>query len=38
LNGHPASYYLDKAKAMFEEMDLQWDLEEYTKFMENKEL
>ena len=26
LNGHPAGYYLDKAKAMFEEMDLQWDL------------
>ena len=29
LNGQPASYYLDKAKTMFEEMDLQWDLGEY---------
>jgi len=35
LNGHPASYYLEKAKTMFEEMDLQWDLEEYRKFDKN---
>lgn len=33
LNGEPASHYLEKAKTMFEEMDLQWDLEEYQKFM-----
>ncbi len=32
LNGQPAGYYLEKAKVMFEEMDLQWDLEEYGKF------
>jgi len=32
LNGQPANYYLDKAKTMFEEMDLQWDLEELNKF------
>lgn len=32
LNGHPASHYLEKAKVMFEEMDLQWDLNEYRKF------
>lgn len=32
LNGHSAGYYLEKARAMFEEMDLQWDLEEYRKF------
>lgn len=31
LNGHPAGYYLEKAKTMFEEMNLQWDLEEYRK-------
>ncbi|MEZ5196727.1 MAG: AAA family ATPase [Bacteroidales bacterium] len=33
LNGHPASHYLEKAKTMFNEMDLQWDLEEYGKFV-----
>ena len=33
LNGHSASHYLEKAKSMFEEMDLQWDLEEYRKFV-----
>jgi hypothetical protein len=33
LNGHAASHYLEKAKSMFEEMDLQWDLEEYKKFV-----
>jgi len=32
LNGHPAGYYLEKAKTMFEEMDLQWDMGEYRKF------
>jgi hypothetical protein len=32
LNGKPASYYLEKAKTMFEEMDPQWDLGEYRKF------
>ena len=34
LNGHSASHYIKKAKAMFVEMDLQWDLEEYKKFIE----
>ncbi|MBE0638404.1 MAG: AAA family ATPase [Bacteroidales bacterium] len=34
LNGNPAGYYLEKAKAMFEEMDLQWDLKEYEQYME----
>jgi hypothetical protein len=33
LNGQPGSYYLDKAKNMFEEMDLQWDLAEYWRFV-----
>jgi len=28
LNGISAAEYLNKAKAMFEEMDLQWDLEQ----------
>ncbi|RLD54751.1 MAG: hypothetical protein DRJ05_14125 [Bacteroidetes bacterium] len=37
LNGHSASHYLDKAKAMFEEMDLQWDLGEYQKYMDNND-
>jgi len=32
LDGHPAGYYLEKAKTMFEEMDLQWDMGEYRKF------
>jgi hypothetical protein len=36
LNGHNASHYLDKARTLFEEMDLQWDLEELRKFVENK--
>jgi tetratricopeptide (TPR) repeat protein len=36
LNDHPASYYLEKAKTLFEEMDLQWDLEEYRKFVDQK--
>lgn len=36
LNGASAIHYLEKAKAMFVEMDLQWDLEEYNKFMNNQ--
>ena len=28
LNGVSAAEYLNKAKTMFEEMDLQWDLEQ----------
>jgi tetratricopeptide (TPR) repeat protein len=32
LNGQPASHYLEKAKTMFEEMDLQWDLKEYQRY------
>ena len=35
LNGLSGKDYLDKAKVMFEEMDLQWDLEEYRKFLDN---
>jgi len=35
LNGQPASHYLDKAKTMFEEMDLQWDLGEYRGYVQN---
>lgn len=33
MNGLPAAYYLEKAEAMFEKMDLQWDLGELRKFM-----
>ena len=33
LNGITAEEYLDKAKIMFEEMDLQWDLDELDKVM-----
>ena len=33
FNGLSGKDYLEKAKAMFEEMDLQWDLEEYEKFV-----
>jgi tetratricopeptide (TPR) repeat protein len=32
LNGHAANHYLEKAKSMFEEMSMQWDLEEFRKF------
>jgi hypothetical protein len=32
LNGISGKEYLGKAKSMFEEMDLQWDLEELNKF------
>ena len=31
LNGITAQHYLEKAKALFEEMDLRWDLEELAK-------
>jgi len=34
LNGMNGTEYLMKAKSMFEDMNLQWDLEEYEKFME----
>jgi len=33
LNGITAEEYLDKAKSMFEEMDLKWDLDELDKVM-----
>ena len=36
LNGNSASHYLEKAKSMFEEMNLQWDLKEYQKFLNNR--
>ena len=34
LNGLTGKDYLEKARTMFEEMDLQWDLEEYRKFVQ----
>ncbi|MEZ5195593.1 MAG: AAA family ATPase [Bacteroidales bacterium] len=37
INGMNSTECLMKAKAMFEEMDLQWDLREYQHYMENKE-
>ncbi|MCK4676658.1 MAG: hypothetical protein KAT48_00875 [Bacteroidales bacterium] len=33
LNGLSGKDYIEKARAMFEEMDLQWDLEEYGKYI-----
>ena len=33
LNGITAEEYLDKARIMFKEMDLQWDLDELDKVM-----
>ena len=33
LNGIEAEEYLEKAKALFEEMDLQWDLDELDKII-----
>ncbi|MCD4730323.1 MAG: hypothetical protein K8R74_06975, partial [Bacteroidales bacterium] len=33
LNGHSVSHYLEKARAMFKDMDLQWDLVEYREFV-----
>ncbi|MEZ5196728.1 MAG: AAA family ATPase [Bacteroidales bacterium] len=38
LNGLSGKEYLEKAKTMFEEMDLQWDLEEYNKFNHTRTL
>jgi len=38
LNGMNGTEYLLKAKAMFEDMNLQWDLEEYKKYTEGNEL
>jgi len=36
LNGFTAEEYLEKARTMFEEMDLQWDLDELDKVMATK--
>lgn len=36
INGMNGTECLMKAKSMFEEMELQWDLNEYHKYMENK--
>jgi len=33
LNGITAEEYLEKARTLFEEMDLQWDLDELDKVM-----
>ena len=38
LNGMNATEYLLKAKSMFEEMNLKWDLEEYEKYMGGKDV
>jgi len=35
LNGISSSDYLNKAKTMFEEMGLQWDLEQLERVMEH---
>jgi len=35
LNGLNGTEYLLKAKTMFEEMNLEWDLQEYEKYMES---
>jgi hypothetical protein len=37
LNGLSGKDYLEKAKVMFEEMDLQWDLEEYRKYLNDSQ-
>jgi len=34
LNGQPASYFLEKAKTMFEEMGLEWDLDQWRRLFE----
>jgi hypothetical protein len=34
LKGLTGEGYLEKARRMFEEMDLQWDLDEYERYME----
>jgi len=36
LNGLTGTDYLEKAKTLFQEMDLQWDLERYEEFMNLK--
>ena len=36
LNGITAGEYLEKARTLFEEMDLQWDLDELDKLMAAK--
>jgi hypothetical protein len=36
LNGITAEEYLEKARTLFEEMDLQWDLDELDKVMAMK--
>jgi hypothetical protein len=36
LNGISAEEYLEKAKTMFQEMDLQWDLDELDKVLSPK--
>ncbi|MCD4683501.1 MAG: hypothetical protein K8R86_09490 [Bacteroidales bacterium] len=38
LNGNPTSYYLNKAKTLFEEMDLQWDLGELKMFIRETQI
>lgn len=38
LNGKPARHYLEKSKSMFEEMDLQWDIEAHDKFTKSNNL
>lgn len=37
LIDHSGKYYLEKAKVMFEEMDLRWDLEEYRKYLNDSQ-
>ena len=37
LNGIKAEEYLEKAKAMFEDLDLKWDLDNLTKLRKNDE-
>jgi hypothetical protein len=34
VNGHNASHYLEKVNTMFKEMDLQRDLQEYSKYIQ----
>jgi len=38
INGMNGTEYLMKAKSMFEEMSLQWDLKEYEKYMEGLDI
>jgi hypothetical protein len=37
LKGIKAEEYLEKAKAMFEDLDLKWDLDNLTKLRKNDE-